>query len=207
MRKTAVLAMSLCSAVAACQTTKTGPEATPSAQTAPVAVASAPAASPPGAQSAPFPWCPLLVTGTKVEAQDTPNGVALVFHTTSDVNAVRDRVRQMADMHNRMASGGGPPMMGRGGLGAPDGGPRAMGMGMGRGAMMGGRGMGRGMGRHAMMASDAQVENTDDGAKLLFSAKSPADIAIVREHTRWRAEHMATGPCAVMDMSEPDAGG
>ncbi len=212
-------------ALAACQTAETSRDASPSPQAVPLALAASSVAPPWSAQRAPVPWCPLLVQGTTVEAQDTPNGAALVFHTTGDVNAVRAHVRQMADVHNRMAADGGPPMMGRGagsnaggappmmgrGAGSNAGGAPPMmgrgawgeadsgqhGMGMGHRSMMGSPGMGREMNRHAMARSNARVEDTDDGARLVLIPASRTDLEVVREHARWRAERMPTGPCAM----------
>lgn len=44
--------------------------------------------------------CPLLVPGTAVTAEDTPDGPSLVFVTTGDAEKVRSRGKALAAMHN-----------------------------------------------------------------------------------------------------------
>ncbi len=44
--------------------------------------------------------CPMAVEGTVVEAADIEGGSALVFTTTGDVGELRQRVTQMAEIHN-----------------------------------------------------------------------------------------------------------
>jgi len=51
--------------------------------------------------------CPLLVPGTSISVEDTPLGPSLVFVTTGDVAAVRQRGAALAAMHNDRK---GPPM-------------------------------------------------------------------------------------------------
>jgi hypothetical protein len=46
------------------------------------------------------PSCPLEVPGTSVTVEDTANGAALVFVTTSDAAQVRTRAQAFATMHN-----------------------------------------------------------------------------------------------------------
>src|SRR5436305_9057260 len=57
-----------------------------------------------GATTAEGGMCPMQVSGTTVQAEDTSSGAALVFKTTGDVSELRNRVRHMADMHNRRQS-------------------------------------------------------------------------------------------------------
>ena len=52
----------------------------------------------------------MLVAGTSVAVEDTPDGAALVFVTTGDVAAVRKRAATLADMHAHHA--GDPNAMG-----------------------------------------------------------------------------------------------
>lgn len=56
------------------------------------------------------PSCPLLVPGTSISVEDSPQGPALVFVTTGDVAAVRTRGQALATMHN--AHDGAPEAMG-----------------------------------------------------------------------------------------------
>lgn len=51
------------------------------------------------------PTCPLLVPGTAVTAEDTPDGPSLVFVTTGDAGAVRTRGQALAAMHNERKGG------------------------------------------------------------------------------------------------------
>ncbi|MDX2093184.1 MAG: hypothetical protein SFX73_35400 [Kofleriaceae bacterium] len=50
--------------------------------------------------------CPLLVPGTTLSVEDAADGTALVFVTTGDVAAVRQRAAALAEMNN---SRQGPP--------------------------------------------------------------------------------------------------
>src|SRR5688500_1574991 len=50
--------------------------------------------------------CPMQVPGTTVTAADVEGGVALSFTTTGGVNDLRQRVRGMAEMHNRRNADG-----------------------------------------------------------------------------------------------------
>lgn len=46
------------------------------------------------------PSCPLVVPGTSISVEDTPDGPAFVFVTTGDVAEVRTRGQAFATMHN-----------------------------------------------------------------------------------------------------------
>lgn len=46
------------------------------------------------------PSCPLLIVGTSINVEDTPDGPSLVFVTTGDVAAVRTRGKALAQMHD-----------------------------------------------------------------------------------------------------------
>ncbi len=50
--------------------------------------------------------CPMHVAGTHISAEDTPDGVAIVFKTSGDVAQLRDRVHAMAAKHDQMAGSG-----------------------------------------------------------------------------------------------------
>ena len=60
-----------------------------------------PAAQHPTTAPASDPTCPVEVPGTSVTADDTATGATLVFVTTGDVAAVRQRAKALADMHTR----------------------------------------------------------------------------------------------------------
>jgi hypothetical protein len=133
--------------------------------------------------------CPMDVPGAAVTPTDVNGGVALVFTTgAGDVAELRQRVRSMAEMHNRHHAGG----MMMGGRGA----------GGGRGGMMGG-----GM---RMPAASASVEDVEGGARLVLRPRDPAQLGALREHVRMQAGRMAHGECPMMSpgavgTSEPPA--
>lgn len=47
------------------------------------------------------PTCPLIVPGTSLSVEDTTDGVALIFVTTGDADAVRTRTATLAEAHNK----------------------------------------------------------------------------------------------------------
>jgi hypothetical protein len=46
------------------------------------------------------PTCPLIVPGTALSVEDTTDGIALIFVTTGDAEAVRTRAASLNDTHN-----------------------------------------------------------------------------------------------------------
>lgn len=147
-----------------------------------------PKSGPPGAQAGNTMMqqmrasCPMVVADTNVEASDTEDGVALTFTTTSDsVADLRQRVEQMAQMYEQR-HGEGRMMWHHMGPG------RGMGMGMGHG-----KGMGPGSG--PMPAASVKVENTNDGARMILTPKSPSELEALREHANWHAQRMQGREC------------
>jgi hypothetical protein len=57
--------------------------------------------TPPPQAAADDPTCPLLVPGTSISVEDTPNGAALVFVTSGNALQVRARAAAFADMHTK----------------------------------------------------------------------------------------------------------
>jgi hypothetical protein len=115
--------------------------------------------------------CPVEVTGTTVTEQDSQGSATLVFVTTGDIMEVRNRVRAMADMHNRrqgMGHDGGVRMPRRDG-GMP----------------------------HMMMGppSQARGEDLERGAQLVLTAANASDTEALRAHARKMVEQMGTGHC------------
>ena len=55
---------------------------------------------PPTPTGADDPTCPIVVPGTAMSVEETPEGPAFVFVTTGDVAAVRTRAAALATMHN-----------------------------------------------------------------------------------------------------------
>lgn len=156
--------------------------------------ASAPPAqpAPPPAETARPPgggMCPMMIdpATTQITTSDTSDGVAITFTTTGDVNALRARVRQMAEMHNRMAGMQGGGMQGGG---------------MQRGGMQGG-GMQGGMMHMQMVPSRATVEEIPGGARLVLVPVDPTQVASLRQHARVHAEMMQKGKCPMMAQPGP----
>lgn len=126
--------------------------------------------------------CPMQVEGTTVSEADVDGGASLIFVTTGDVAALRDRVVKMAAMHTSHASGG---MMGGGMHHGMKGGGMSPGMKMGEGAM------------GPMPAATATATDSEGGATLTLTATDPATLPALREHVRARATHMQSGACAM----------
>jgi hypothetical protein len=135
--------------------------------------------------------CPMKVPGTTVTSIDVEGGVALAFTTkTGDVAELRRRV---AEMHNNN-DGCGMMMGGQG----RDGADTKRGAGLRRGRRASGRG-GMIMGGATMMpTSTASVEDTKNGARLVFRPKDPAQLEALREHARMHVERMTRGECPMM---------
>lgn len=120
--------------------------------------------------------CPMQVPGTQVSAEDTNDGAAMVFTTTGDVDELRQRVHQMAKMHDQMSADNAGPGMGTGGMGA----------------------------RHKhMMAnvvpSNASAEDVDRGARINLTPKDPSKLSDLRAHAREHAARMASGQCPMVE--------
>lgn len=163
----------------------------------PASSSSAPAA----ASATDDPSCPVTVPGTSVSVEDTATGAALVFVTTGDVAAVRQRVAALAGMHNDHHGKMGPLPDGSGG-GAHAG---HGGMDHGSHAAHGGGGHGghgsAGDGEHAGHAggmigvhSKAEVAEIDGGARVVLVA-GPDDVAKLQSELRMHAEHLSSGTC------------
>lgn len=115
--------------------------------------------------------CPMQIAGATVAAEEVEGGAALRFTTTGDVAQLRQRVRRMAEMHSRRHAGGGQH-----GHGQP-------------GMMMGA----------VMMQAETRAEDIDGGARLIFTARDPNQLAELREQVQHRAGRMASsGQCPMM---------
>lgn len=137
----------------------------------------APAMQPMTGEQGMASMCPMHAPGASVTAQDTQGGAALVFTTTGDVEDLRTRVRQMADMHNRM-------------------GPHTMGGQMQGGGMHEGHGM---MGM-MMVESEATVADIEGGARLELRPRDPAQLDQLRASVRTHAQQLAAGECPMMEQ-------
>lgn len=124
--------------------------------------------------------CPMAVPGTQVVADDTPDGEAITFTTSSDrVAELRSRVHAMAELHNRRMQAGGMGSTGSGSASAE------------QGPMQ--------LPRPEMPPpSRATVEDVDGGARVVVTPNDPSDAGQLRTVLRVHAEHMRdTGTCGM----------
>lgn len=139
--------------------------------------------------------CPMKVPGTTVTSADVEGGSALAFATsTGNIAELRQRVRHMAEMHNRHYAAGGVTM--------GDGGTASVQHEREAGAVpVHDAGDREGMilsGGMMMTVATASVEDIESGARLILRPKNPAQIHALREHARIRARRMAGGECPMM---------
>lgn len=119
--------------------------------------------------------CPTDLPGATVTAEEVEGGAALVFTTRAgDVAALRDEVREMADMNNQNRLDGKPMGRGTGGL-VP-------------GGMM-------------IPATTASAEDIEGGARLVFEPKDISQVEAIRDQARVRAARMATGECPTTELA------
>jgi len=166
------------------------------------ALASALGAAAPSATPAPLAdgWCPLIVPGTQVRSEETQDGASLIFTTSGDVEAVRNRVRLLAEHHNASALDGGS-MKGHGmahGMYAMTDAGVPPHRNWGEGRMAGGhrRYHDTEGGLMVWVPSQASFDNVPGGARLTLVPASVEDLQPLRARTRWHAQQMTTGPCA-----------
>jgi hypothetical protein len=147
--------------------------------------------------------CPTDVTGTTARTEETPEGMAIAFTTTGDVNAVRVRVQRMADQHNQRHSERMQAMMQE---------HAAAQQHAGKAKKAGKAGKRQAKQQQAVPPTDlanldaagvigmthARVEETPDGARLLLTLIDPARLDEVREPLRRHAETMAGPQCDPM---------
>ncbi len=152
------------------------------------------------------PMCPMDVKGVTVNAEDTEDGIAIVFTTDdpSQVEELRRRVQYIGEMHKQ---------------------PHGMGMGMGGGGMHG-HGHAHGEGHEhgeAHMGGEMQSElpplsrdaigevrseEVENGARVVFEASSPDRVEELRTAMRARADRMKSGACPMKAMGmQPEASG
>jgi hypothetical protein len=155
--------------------------------------------------------CPLRIQGTSVRAQDAPDGIALVFTTSGNVDEVRKLVERMAEMHNELhseaqphsARGEQPPGHAHGEEPeAEEGVPPVDVQGQGGAAREHG----------PVHRSEAHAEDSEDGAKLVFKPVDPAHLQALRDDIRHHAGEMTlSGRCPAegafgMSVQQPAAG-
>jgi hypothetical protein len=151
--------------------------------------------------------CPMHVQGTSVQAEDVEGGVALVFVTTGDVGALRERVRNMAATHEAhgmhsesradtqetMRPESTDAATAGAKIGDADDGVSAGGMPQDSTARP----------ATAMMEVDTRVEDVADGARLVLIATNPTDVEALRIETGQHAQRMSAGDCAMTPHAMP----
>jgi hypothetical protein len=144
--------------------------------------------------------CPMRVQGTTVQAEHVEGGAALVFVTTGDIDALRERVRNMAAARESQSMQAEPPQMGmRPGdpgdasaaakLGDADEGTGAGGMPQ------------AGVAGGSAVDVDTRVEDIDGGARLVLIATNATDVDALRTQTEQQADIMVTGECPMTPHS------
>jgi len=131
--------------------------------------------------------CPMMTGAepTQIVAVETPEGAAIAFTTAGDVEALRARVHQMAERHERTRAmqATGEPIRET----SPD---DEMYAGM--------------MAHPQMRAAQVTVEDIPGGARLVFVAKSAADVTALRDQVRQHATVMGRGHCPLMGTHRDD---
>jgi hypothetical protein len=135
--------------------------------------------------------CPMKVPGTTVVEADVDGGAALVFSTTGDRAELQQRSVKMATMHNQMPD---DKMMNAAG-------PASSGHQHGPAHQM------PASESHKMPPSVATAEPTDQGARLVFRPKDPAQMDALRVSVRAHAAQMEGGKCPMADWMHKGADG
>ncbi len=155
--------------------------------------------------------CPMTIPDTKVSSADTATGAALTFTTTPDqVQALRQKVAAMVEMHNRHHAGTGAgaahgdagathgeAQAGASAGGAPaeaEGSAGAGGMHGGMHGSMHGETAPGGM-EGGMVSARASAEDVEGGARLVLTPNDPADLPKLQSMVRAHAQHIEQGGC------------
>jgi hypothetical protein len=140
------------------------------------------------------PACPVEVPGTSVSVEDTETGAALVFVTTGDEAAVRQRAGEMARIHNEHHASMGP---------LPTGNETAEAAGHehhhhhhgAEGAHGGQAEHGAHAGGGISIHSRADVDAVPGGARVMF-IPIPGQAAVLRDELVAHARKLSSGRCA-----------
>ena len=126
----------------------------------------------------------MMVDGANVEVEDTADGVALRFTTTTsgNVDDLRLRVEHLSRMYGT-ERGKGEMMWQHMGHKRAEGDRPGMGEGMGAGP--GG----------SMPTATAKIENLDGGARLMLTPTDAKQLSALREHVRHHQQRMSGGEC------------
>lgn len=191
--------------LAGCAVAKPPVAPAPTAKAMPVARQTIPAPAP---ELAIDETCPMSVPGTTVAVEDNVDGAALVFTTSGDVTALRTRVIEVANDHNRehlkigalpvgtqrtYASGGDALPAGTNTddhqIPQENSGTYASGGNYGQTPQMNMKDQ-----PIILTHSRAQIEPFDGGVRLVFIGDAQ-DVQALRDEVRLHADHMATGRC------------
>jgi hypothetical protein len=137
--------------------------------------------------------CSMIREGVRVSVEDVHEGVALVFTTSGDVAELRERVRDLVEMHERHHPRGAPHAyaMSEGAMGSG-----TTGNGTQRGSTMRGGMMGGGAPMpQVMMATQARAEDVDRGMRLVLSPDDRAALAELRRGAHDHVARMNQGQC------------
>lgn len=135
--------------------------------------------------------CPMAVPGTQVAAEDTPEGEAITFTTTSPdaVPDLRARVHAMADRYERRHASGQAGTMPEGDSSGDESGAGSAGSGSADADQMP---------TPAPAPSRAVVEDVEGGARVTVTPNDPADLEHLRSSIRERVAYMQdTGSCGM----------
>lgn len=135
--------------------------------------------------------CPMALDGTEVEYEETDQGAAMRFTTDEDVDELRDRVQWMADQHNEMVEKHQEKMDQMDEDGRM---PR-------QDNERGDKEMKK---MKTMLEAHAQAEQTDDGARLIFTARDDGDVDDLRDSVEEQAEMFDQRGCPMMEKKEGD---
>lgn len=183
--------------------------------------------------------CPMSIPGTQVAAKDTDNGAALEFTTTNSdqLEALRQKVQALADMHNKMIDQmqgqkgqmqGQTGMSGQGGAGSSGQGEAGVSGQAQAGSSQvseepsqgqagssqvseqpsqGQAGMsGQGGSGCLVAGAKASVENTDNGARLVFQPSDQVKAEDLRQSVRNVASQMSSGTCPMQACMQGSMG-
>lgn len=145
------------------------------------ATTAASAAEPRGPGGVPGGICAMRLSGTQVTVEETTEGAAFVFTNAEQTEPLQERVRKMAQMHNKHH-----------GSDAAAAGQMAKAPGHCRCKRM--------QDHEQMPPSEARAEPTAEGAKLVLSALNPEQIDELRTQMKAHAERMSSGQCAMMSQ-------
>jgi hypothetical protein len=159
------------------------------------------------AQDAMAANCPMRVDGTTVQAEQVEGGAALVFMTTGDVDALRERVRNMAAARESLSLEAQSQELGM---------SETMREGAGHGDATAGAKMGEaeegisgdmpGMTEAMPVEADTRVEDIAGGARLVLIATNAADVDALRTQTEQQADIMVTGECPMTPHAVQSSG-